>query len=127
MNRKEIAHEEGTRDPIFLFQLPRISFTEDGFYNVEYNADIGELVEVGTEKVLDDYEMVKRGWANTFWDTIGVYLTREEGETFGEVTSYRYGPNGKNVDWRVYCIALEKNSVLAEMLQSTQKGDKNGI
>ena len=120
-DRKKIAHKEATRDPIFLFQLPRIHYNEDGFYEVKYNADLGELVKTGTNNVLCDRDIINKGWADVAWDTIGVFLTREEAEEFGETTSYRYGVNGKNVDWRVYCIALEKDSVLAEILRSASE------
>jgi hypothetical protein len=124
MNRKEIAHKEATRDPIFLFQLPRVFLNEDGFYSTEYDSDCGELVETDTKKVVHDSDLVARNWANVCWDTIDVYLTRGEAEAFGEATQYRYGTKGKNIDWRVYCIALEQDSMLAEMLRQREDEPK---
>jgi hypothetical protein len=58
--RKDIAREECTRDPIFLFQV--------------------------------------RQTARQAWRTETVFLTREEGEKWGKIHSYRWK------HWQVYCI-----------------------
>ena len=117
MDRKEIAHKEATRDPIFLFQLRRVTLSAEYDTYVEWNVELEVYITTGKNKNhLDDYGLVAHGFANITWDTMGVFLTREEAERFGEATSYRYGSKGKNVDWRVYCIALERESALLKIL-----------
>ena len=119
MNRKEIAHKEGTRDPIFLFQWRMVTLKAEYNAYVEWNEELEIYITTGKDKKhLDDYGLVDYGFANITWDTIGVFLTREEGEIFGEATSYRYGSKGKNIDWRVYCIALERDSELLKILNN---------
>ena len=113
MRRNEIAYKEATRDPIFLFQEHVIDINQEA--DVEWDSDLESLIISGTCIQLDDSDLVDRGWAYINWRTIGVFLTREEAENFGERTHYRYG-SGKNIDWRVYCIALERDSELANML-----------
>lgn len=116
-DRKDIAYKESTRDPIFLFQERRIALKAEYDAYVEWNEELETYITTGRKKEhLDDYGLVEHGFAEITWDTTGVFLTREEGESFGEQTHYRYGYKGKNVDWRVYCIALERDSELAKML-----------
>jgi hypothetical protein len=66
--RRDIAREEMTRDPIFIFQ-------------------------------------VRRRGSSTNWLPQKVFLTREEGETFGHNNAHNYGK--KNTDWMVYCVPAE--------------------
>lgn len=112
--RSEIAHEEMTRDPIFLLQvrmvIPNQDCQEDYNYTEEsyWNPDTGEL--------FDDDDLLKNGWAAQVWRTISVFLTREEGESFAEQRSYRYGKGRKNIDWMVYCIPCEGD--LAKLLKN---------
>lgn len=103
-----------TRDPIFLFQEGVI--IENLESDTEYNYEHECLVISGSDTYVDDYDLLDMGWADIHWNTTGVFTTREEAERFGEGTSYRYGSRGKGVDWRVYCIALERDSVLAKLL-----------
>ena len=116
MNRKDIAYKEATRDPIFLFQERVVTLKAEYDTYVEWDSNIECLIHADTRKQLDDYDLVDNDWADITWRTTGVFSTREEGEAFGERTSYRYGPKGKNVDWKVYCIALERDSALAKLL-----------
>ena len=114
MDRKEIAYKEATRDPIFLFQERETNLNLES--DVEYDSELEGFVVTGTKELLDDYDLVEKGWVYITWRTTGVFLTREEAEDFGERTHYRYGSKGKNIDWRVYCIALERNSELLKIL-----------
>lgn len=117
MNRKEIAYKEATRDPIFLFQERRVTLKAEYDTYVEWDEEAEIYITTGKKKVhLNDYGLVEYGYAEITWDTTGVWLTRKEGEDFGERTHYRYGSKGKNIDWRVYCIALERDSELAKLL-----------
>lgn len=118
--RDDIAHEEATRDPIFLFQMRKVQPNMD--CTAEYSEDFESLVHPDNGESMDDYDLVDCGWATISWDTIGVFTTREEGEKFGEVTSYRYGSRGKGVDWKVYCIALERDSELLKILKDYYDG-----
>lgn len=124
MDRKEIAYKEATRDPIFLFQLRRVILNAEYDTYVEWDEELEVYITTGKDKkYLDDYGLVAHGFANITWDTIGVFLTREEAEAFGEQTSYRYGSKGKNVDWRVYCIALERDSELCKIINNIDSED----
>jgi len=125
ITRDEIAHKESTRDPIFLFQTRIILPTLDA--DVEYDGFLESLVVNGTEEQIDNHDLLDSGWAyDDIWKTIDVFATREEGEDFGMKTSYRYGSRGKGVDWRVFCIALEEDSILAKLLKK-HWGEINGM
>ncbi len=115
MDRKQIAHNEATRDPIFLFQIRNVIPNQECL--AEYNSDIESYYDPDTKVCLNDDDLIRRGWAAEVWRTETVFLTRKEAESFGDATSYRYGKGRKNIDWMVYCCALEKDSVLAQMLQ----------
>lgn len=121
ISRKDIAYKEATRDPIFLFQERKITLKAEYDSYVEWDVELETYIMTGGRKEhLDDYGLVEHGFAEITWDTTGVFTTREEAEEFGERTHYRYGSKGKNVDWRVYCIALERDSELAKMLQKQE-------
>lgn len=124
--RDEIAREEATRDPIFLLQR-RIyrgtGYVPFGYYYCEqcegtFNVEDGgdeHRHRCGSEdfepEPISAEEAVESGcWIET-WETVGVFLTREEGERYGEDTKHRYGDG-----WRVYCVCAEGE--LAALLKS---------
>jgi hypothetical protein len=122
MNRKEIAHKEATRDPIFLFQERVVTLRAEYDTSVEWDEELEVYITTGRDKKhLDDNGLVAHGYADITWRTTDVFLTREEGETFGKATAYRYTDKRKGIGWQVYCIALERDSELAKLLQKVDK------
>ena len=117
MNRREIAEKEGTRDPIFLFQIRDVHPNQE--CRAEYDNDGEYMYDPDTKISLDDDDLIRRDWAVAVWRTENVFLTREEGEFYGERTKHRNGKGRKGIDWMVYCCALEKYSELATMLSGT--------
>ena len=111
--RSDISHEEATRDPIFLLQERVVIPNQDCVG--EYDNEVEAYRDISTDKILDDDDLINNGWAAVMWRTVTVFLTREEGESFAEQTSYRYGRGRKNVDWMVYCVPCEGE--LAKLLK----------
>lgn len=113
----ERCREECARDVLFLFQLRTITWTDtpEGY---EWDSDVmRKLPDNDNEddpEEMDDEEMLNRGSAVESWRTEGVYLSREEGESFGESKSYKYGEKNKN--WRVYCVPA--NGKLTDLIRS---------
>ena len=105
LDRQETAHNEATRDPIFLLQAADIVIVERD--QVEYCDACERLCLSLCEHDCsgDDYEpisnqeLIYRGIAEVYWRTEYVFLSREEGERYGKAKHYHY-PDG----WRVYCI-----------------------
>jgi hypothetical protein len=123
---RERSADEATRDVIFLFQRRRwdviaippgyesedglVSVNEDQF-NPEFDTYHGE--QLSGEQLS---KITQGEWdvpcALEHWDTEGVFLTRKEGETYGENRAYNY-PDG----WRVYGVPAEGE--LAQFLRIT--------
>ena len=123
---RERSAAEGTRDVIFLFQsrrweivaIPTGYSMEDGEvyrdrdqFNPGFDTDHGEQISG------EELSKITQGeWdvpcALERWDTEGVFLTREEGETYGENHAYNF-PDG----WRVY--GLPAMGELAQFLRIT--------
>ena len=103
--RSEIAHEEATRDPIFLLQERVVIPNQE--CTAEYDFEADSYCDSITDELLNDDVLIKNGWAVATWRTISVFLTREEGESFAEQTSYRYGRGRKGIDWMIYCIPCD--------------------
>ena len=119
MRRKDIAFKEATRDPIFLFQERVVTLKAE--YDSYVYWDVEREVYITTSRSkehLDDNGLVAHGFAEITWRTIGVFLTRDEGEVFGVATAYRYTDTRKGIGWRVYCIALERDSELCKILNN---------
>lgn len=92
-----------TRDPIFLLQERTVLSCNCGSYS--YDAELDAIVDDDGNEVSTDF-LIAEGLATVHWNTLTVFLTREDGEEFGRRTSYRY-PQG----WRVYCVHAEGDLV----------------
>ena len=109
--RREIAYEEATRDPIFLFQRGYITLNEHALTDDYYPCPDCEGVFNESEEEhlahhddfdcspLTGHELIERELAERHWHTETVFYTREEGEAYGKARAYNY-PGG----WRVYCV-----------------------
>jgi hypothetical protein len=110
--QRDYPWEEITKNPIFLLQSKQ--FSPDRYSaeeheitfdpNLDYQAIDKEGNEVNNEKLLE------LGVYILDWKIESVFLTRKEGEAYGERMHYHY-PNG----WRVYCIPC--TGKLAELLE----------
>ena len=110
--RGDVGNEEATRDPIFLFQRKRITWSQlalpEGF---EFDDDFN-ITDASDEYVAeDDPRLFKNGNIGFYWDTESVFFTREEGEAWGRSKSYNY-----KFGWRVYCVCAEGS--LAALLRA---------
>ena len=111
MCRSEIAKRECTADPIFLFRRRRWTLTFDTSHVAaeHYEAICNEEDREFTE--------VDRLWFKSqdgyleWWETVTVFLTREEADAYGFAVGYQY-PHG----WDVYCVRAQGD--LAEALKS---------
>jgi hypothetical protein len=116
INRQEIAREELTRDPIFLFQV-RDVYCING-HRVEYDSDLEGFIdpdrpvcdEDGNRRALTEDELLEMDCAVIAWRTITVFLTRAEAEDYGKRNSHNY------LCWHVYCVPCEGK--LAELLRN---------
>lgn len=133
MNFKERCKKECTRDAIFLFQRKVINwhhipdgwqYSDDILYMIKEDAEFAtedeiELFRDFSQPQVSLKEMAERitdydNWeyVTEHWETESVFLTREEGENYGNAKHYNY-PNG----WRVYCVCAEGK--LAELIKNT--------
>lgn len=104
--RRQIAREEATRDPIFLFQqrmiihtrIPRGYEYDDGCHVVKSSDNDNP----NDPEELNNEEMLERHCAVEYWRTETVFATRGEGEEYGRNREHRY-PDG----WHVYCVPCE--------------------
>lgn len=112
-----------TRDPIFLFQVGtyRWNALPDGVSSDGESIWIEEVEDcpqwlaeyLDNEGDLDGDALargiIKEGYTNNDdvpycyleWRTEGVFLTRDEGESYGQSRAYRWD------EWRVYCVCAE--------------------
>lgn len=96
-------YNEATQDPIFLLQERRyILYPSCGWY---WDSD-REVVVTDDGEEITDAEAVRREMGVAVWQTVTVFLTREDGEEYARKRSYRY-PNG----WRVFCVAASGDLV----------------
>ncbi len=122
-----------TRDPIFLLQRCSYQWTEfpsgidhDGeSFVVEDEEELEDwikpFIDDGVVQRTKEFYKValevenEHGWPLIYkeWSTESVFLTRAEGEDWGNSRSYRF-PDG----WRVYCVPSEGE--LAEALNAYQ-------
>ncbi len=107
--RREIAEKEGTRNPIFLFQVAELVLTDqDAIYRCSECScvcDPEKSHQCDPEDPIDDIsfqEAKKLGIGKIVWRTEFVFATREEAENYGVSKSYDYGE--KNINWRVWCV-----------------------
>lgn len=121
--RSQIAGQEATRDPIFLFQRRSCRASENAILYGHFLCPDCEGVfkepeadhhQAHGDDDFDDpglgwKELVEMGYLVETWQTERVFLTREGGERYGEARSYNY-PEG----WRVYCIPAD--GYLADLL-----------
>ena len=106
-SRSDIASEEATRDPVFVFQRARLVITDAS--RADYCSDCDRLVDPGIShdcgndaSTLTNAAIVEAGTGQIEWDVVGVYATREEAEAHGRSRAYRYKGG-----WRVYCVPAE--------------------
>ncbi len=128
-NHQERCRTEGTCDVIFLFQVRRLSligypYTDDGEYGTDdRDVVLGDVQNnrwtpregaepLTTEQLLEMETVDGVPCLQETWVTMSVWLTREEGEDFGESTAHNY-PDG----WKVYGTCA--NGKLADLLKST--------
>lgn len=104
--RDIVAYQEATRDPIFLLQKRVIVACERAMKDKDYDSD-------GMPKDSDE-KLLAKGKAISYWDTEGVYYSREEAEKTAEAREYAYGKKG--IDWQVYCLCAE--GALANILKN---------
>ncbi len=106
INRSDTAHEEATRDPIFLFQSARVVITEPrligycDFCERLFNTNYDHVCDEENQLTLAD--LVENEWGEKVWLTESVWLTRAEADRYGRAKNHRY-PEG----WRVYCVNAE--------------------
>ncbi len=107
--RLDIAHEESTRDPIFLFQRERLIVTN--YERVNFCSDCEQLFDTDKDDyhdcesgndVLSINDVVDLDCGEIVWETECVFLRREEAAHYGRIKHYNY-PDG----WRVYCVCAE--------------------
>lgn len=130
-NRKQVAEQEGTRDPIFLLEVSRTEVAQASFDNELYvendyfkgggvfltpeSYNDYEAMDFSDEeaaeefwrncKTMDNEALMNHGLAIQYWDTDSVWLTREEAQQHAEKRSHHYGKEG--IQWRVYCVCAE--------------------
>ena len=113
--RRAVAEKEGTRDPIFLFQVKRfIHFpSASGFEWPEgwVFDDDGGIVDADGETVTDE-DCEANNCARHYWETEAVFSTREGARVHGSRRPYAWGAENKG--WRVYAVTCEGQ--LAELL-----------
>jgi hypothetical protein len=114
----ERCQREATRDVIFLFQArcdvvtsypPGVQYDGDGGFERVEDDDGNCLPEPEPVTVADIREMGDEYTVDR-WNTEGVWLDRDEAETYGNAHAYNY-PDG----WRVY--GVPSYGQLAEMLR----------
>lgn len=104
--------QEATADPVFLFQRRVVLWMTEHLpssweWSEEHDCYIEEErddanVGRGGRRVwceITDAVAIARGYAFEVWDTVTVFMTREEGEKHGHDHAYNF-PDG----WRVYTI-----------------------
>lgn len=99
--RADTAHEELTKNPIFLLQKRWVYPNQECLADYD---DEGDPIDPDTKEKIGDDELLKKGWGVAIWQVVTVFATRDEAECWGEKTKYRYGKGRKNIDWQVYCI-----------------------
>ena len=110
MTRDEIAKQEVTRDPIFLFQRSKV-FPIDNVIEFDYEK---EMFWIESEKrYISEDDAVQEGFAVRVWETLYVWFTREEAEAYYRP---RYHTEREGKDWRVFCTCAEGE--LCEVLKS---------
>lgn len=115
-SRIETAREEITQNPIFLLQRRRLVVFPSN--EITYEGDC--CYDAVTKVTLSENDLLRRELAVSYWDTVTVFLTREDATEYAEARNYDFGR--KNIDWRVYCIPC--NGKLAEDLKRLYpKGD----
>lgn len=116
MLRHEMAYNEATRDPIFLFQVARYIFLHDRFEDrgVCYDPDAEGIVKIDGGDHVSNKELVELECAKKYWETDSVWYSREEREGYAKRRHYHFGRLDE--DCRVYCVCAE--GTLAEVLNA---------
>lgn len=95
----EILSRDITKDPIFLFQCRDVDYSAACAHgDLDWDSDTGTLHDLSGTEVSDD-RAIADGMAVERWETITVFLTREEGEAWGRARAYNYTKG-----WRVFCV-----------------------
>lgn len=98
--RRIYPDAEGTRSPIFLLQSRKWHCNNVDDY--DYRSDLETLLDADGVEVDEAYMKEHSDDWSDYWQTESVWFTREEAETFGASTHYRY-KHGH----RVYCLCAE--------------------
>ncbi len=135
LTRDQMAYNESTADPIFLFQRARYVYFRDTMTNkglrIDEDADyqVYDPEDPINEKALTarkggdedaaliyltDDQLVQWECAVKHWETEYVFLSREESDAWGVRRKYDHGAEG--VDWRTYCVCAR--GTLAQLLDS---------
>lgn len=103
--RDETAYRECTRNPVFLFQRKRYVLTGDPI-DRGYVWDGEEWLDPDKpegEREVSWATLEERELAAHYWETEGVWLSREEGNAYGKARAHNYPEGG----WRVFCVPAE--------------------
>jgi len=129
VTRDQIAKEECTCNPIFLFQRGRVKIGVGA--PILYDWNIDQMICTITDKPITNDEVLEEGYGWIEWKTEHVWATREEAEEWGRTHAYRYrasdGKDGRpGNEWQVFCVPC--NGVLSKILlthdiKSKTKGD----
>lgn len=120
--RNEIAKEECTCNPIFLFQKGIIRVYPDS--PICYDSSLDTTVYTKNGEPITNEQILEEGYGWIEWYTEHVWATREEAEEWGRTHAYRYrasdGKDGKpGKDWKVFCVPC--CGELAELLEEYDK------
>jgi hypothetical protein len=122
------CQREATRDVIFLFQVRVLKWTGLVPDDCEFEMEDCHVWRKGADRDKDspvslaELHEIDSDYAVESWRTIGVWLDREEAESWGESQHYNYGEKYDQVKvqdrcWQVYGTCAEGQ--LAELLRNT--------
>lgn len=114
----ETLKADCTADPIFLFQRRRLAWSSAGVDGKgwRYDYDQEQMVD-GKGRHVTDKKAIEAGVATEYWDTERVFLTRADGEAYGNGRAYNYSDG-----WRVYCVPAAGD--LVEVLAAATEGGR---
>lgn len=131
MTHDERCKREATRDVIFLFQVRELTWTGNLPIGYEMDNDGHEVWKEGVDRengqptdLAEIFRNHGTEYAVESWRVIGVWLDRDEAESWGQTQQHNYGVKYKNIDspgrsWMVYGTPSEGS--LAELLRGADK------